>query len=255
MTKQWLMRRAVRMPVSRDTTAPISSSVCRLPFIRASARPARTSSTALAAESWLCSASTSSKPAMSSPALGGHLADARRRSDQDRLDQAQPRGFDRAFQRNLVAGMGDRRRDRRMLAGALDQPLVLLVPRRGRWRRQARSASPSPARRPCAPNSSSIRCQPAAAFVGQRRRCAARTSMHDLPAAGPRARVIVGQQAAEWRAPPAPRRAAAAGTARGTSSLSSRQAAAALGRLQAADRPAARRSRARRPCAPAGGHG
>ena len=27
ITKQWLMRRAVRMPVSRATTAPISSSV------------------------------------------------------------------------------------------------------------------------------------------------------------------------------------------------------------------------------------
>ena len=51
MTKQWLMRRAVRMPVSRATTAPISSSVCRLPFISASALPSRTSSTALAAES------------------------------------------------------------------------------------------------------------------------------------------------------------------------------------------------------------
>ena len=46
--------RAVRMPVSRATTAPINSSVCRLPFIRASALPSRTSSTALAAESWLC---------------------------------------------------------------------------------------------------------------------------------------------------------------------------------------------------------
>ena len=33
MMKQWLMRRAVRRPVSRFTTAAISSSVCRLPFI------------------------------------------------------------------------------------------------------------------------------------------------------------------------------------------------------------------------------
>ena len=37
------MRRAVRRPVSRLTTAPISSSVCRLPFISASALPSRTS--------------------------------------------------------------------------------------------------------------------------------------------------------------------------------------------------------------------
>ena len=40
------MRRAVRMPDCRDTTAPISSSVCRLPFISASTRPVVTSSTA-----------------------------------------------------------------------------------------------------------------------------------------------------------------------------------------------------------------
>ena len=65
ITKQWLMRRAVRMPVSRATTAAISSSVCRLPFINASARPARTSSTAFAAESWLWLESTSSNGVMS----------------------------------------------------------------------------------------------------------------------------------------------------------------------------------------------
>ena len=51
ITKQWLMRLAVRRPVSRFTTAPISSSVCRLPFISTSARPCRTSSTAFAAAS------------------------------------------------------------------------------------------------------------------------------------------------------------------------------------------------------------
>ena len=39
ITKQWLIRRAVRRPPSRRTTAPISSSVCRLPFIGASAWP------------------------------------------------------------------------------------------------------------------------------------------------------------------------------------------------------------------------
>ena len=47
------MRRAVRSPVSRFTTAAISSSVWRLPFISASASPFRTSSTAFAADSWL----------------------------------------------------------------------------------------------------------------------------------------------------------------------------------------------------------
>src|SRR3954468_8228050 len=62
MTKAWLIRRAVRRPPSRDTTAPISSSVCRLPFIRHSALPSLTMATALAADAWLCSASITSKP-------------------------------------------------------------------------------------------------------------------------------------------------------------------------------------------------
>ena len=58
MTKTWLMRRAVRRPVADGTTAPISSSVWRLPFISDSTSPARAISTALAAAAWLCSAGT-----------------------------------------------------------------------------------------------------------------------------------------------------------------------------------------------------
>ena len=58
MMKTWLMRRPVRRPVSRATTAPSSSSVCRLPFISSSASPWRTSSTAFAAAAWLWGAST-----------------------------------------------------------------------------------------------------------------------------------------------------------------------------------------------------
>jgi hypothetical protein len=65
MMKQWLMRRDVRRPVSRLTTAAISSSVWRLPFISASASALRTSSTAFAAESWLYWASTRRKREMS----------------------------------------------------------------------------------------------------------------------------------------------------------------------------------------------
>ena len=60
ITKQWLTRRAVRNPVSRRTTAAISTSVCRLPFISASARPSHTRRTAVSAAAWLCSASTTS---------------------------------------------------------------------------------------------------------------------------------------------------------------------------------------------------
>ena len=65
MTKQWLIRRSVRIPVSRATTAAISSSVCRLPFIRAAALCSRTRATAFTAELWLCSASTIGRSAMS----------------------------------------------------------------------------------------------------------------------------------------------------------------------------------------------
>ena len=48
----------MRRPVSRARTAPSSSSVCRLPFIRSSASPLRTSATARAAAAWLWGAST-----------------------------------------------------------------------------------------------------------------------------------------------------------------------------------------------------
>ena len=54
---------------SRDTTAPMISSVWRLPFIRASARPRGTSSTARAAEAWLCSVLTSSTSQLEADAL------------------------------------------------------------------------------------------------------------------------------------------------------------------------------------------
>jgi hypothetical protein len=74
MMKQWLRRRAVRRPVSRATTAAISSSVWRLPFISASAWPSRTRHTALAAESWLCATSTRSKPPISMAALMAALS-------------------------------------------------------------------------------------------------------------------------------------------------------------------------------------
>ncbi len=127
MTKQWLTRRAVRSPVSRFTTAPISSSVCRLPFISASALPSRTSSTALSAEAWLCGVSTIGNPAISIRMLLCYRLDPRARTDQDRRDQAEFRSLDRAAQRTLVAGMRDGRRRRRQRLAEVDQPLVFLV--------------------------------------------------------------------------------------------------------------------------------
>ena len=85
MRKTWLRRRPVRRPVSRATTAPSSSSECRLPFISSSASPWRTSSTALAAAAWLCGDvdDLASSP-RSMPSASGDLGDLRRRPDQDR---------------------------------------------------------------------------------------------------------------------------------------------------------------------------
>ena len=127
MTKQWLIRRSVRMPVSRATTAPISSSVCRLPFISAAALPSRTRATALAAESWLCADSTIGRSAMSMPMPRRHVANARRRPDQDRLDQAQPACLHRAPERDFVTRMRNRGDDRRQLLRRVDQTQILVV--------------------------------------------------------------------------------------------------------------------------------
>ena len=68
ITKQWLMRRLVRMPFSRLTTAAINSSVCRLPFISASTLPSRARRTAASAAASLCGVSTIDRPVRSSVA-------------------------------------------------------------------------------------------------------------------------------------------------------------------------------------------
>ena len=90
MTKQWLMRRSVRRPVSRLTTAPISSSVWRLPFISASALPSRTSVTAVGGRVWLCGGIHDLQLRDVDAVLLRRRLDARARPDQDRRDQAQP---------------------------------------------------------------------------------------------------------------------------------------------------------------------
>ena len=61
------IRRAVRRPVAEGTTAAISSSVWRLPFISASTWPARVISTAFMAAAWLCSTETIWNGEMSIP--------------------------------------------------------------------------------------------------------------------------------------------------------------------------------------------
>ncbi len=67
MTNTCVMRRAVRSPFPDGTTASISSSVCRLPFISAWTSPSRASATAVAAASWLCSTGTIRNGVMSMP--------------------------------------------------------------------------------------------------------------------------------------------------------------------------------------------
>ena len=67
MTKTWLIRRAVRSPVSRLVTAPSNSSECRLPFINSCALPARMVSTAFSAAAWLSGTSMISMPTMLRP--------------------------------------------------------------------------------------------------------------------------------------------------------------------------------------------
>ena len=98
MTKTWLMRRAVRRPVSLRTTSAISSSVCRLPFISASASPARTICTAFSAAAWLWAVSTICIPRDRGAARrpGG---DARVRSDQHRTYESGGRGIQRRGER------------------------------------------------------------------------------------------------------------------------------------------------------------
>ena len=114
MTKQWLMRRAVRSPVSRLTTAAISSSVCRLPFISASALPSRTSCDGLRRRTPGCAARRRS----AGPRCRCRTARATasmRAAGPTRIGAISPslRRLDRAAQRALVARMRDRGRRRR----------------------------------------------------------------------------------------------------------------------------------------------
>ena len=128
MMKTWLMRRPVRSPVSRATTAPSSSSVCRLPFISSSASPSRTSSTAFAAAAWLCGASTMRTAAEVDARVPRDLADLRGRADEDRRDQSLLAGLDRAGQRRRLARMRHGGRHRLEAAAPLEQLFVLPGP-------------------------------------------------------------------------------------------------------------------------------
>ena len=128
MMKQWLMRRAVRMPPSlRDHGAHQLVGVQAALHQRLGLARAERVRTAFAAELTLCSASTSSNDEMSS--FSRSATSRMRASGPTRIgcDEAQARGLDGAFQRDLVAGMRDGDADARQLLRSCDQPLVFLM--------------------------------------------------------------------------------------------------------------------------------
>ena len=88
------------------TTAPISSSVCRLPFISASASPARTSCDRLGRRRMAVRRRRRCGTARFEPCCG-HIADARRGPTRIGAIRPSARGFDRA------ARASSRRRDAR----------------------------------------------------------------------------------------------------------------------------------------------
>ena len=127
MTKTWLMRRPVRIPVSRFMTSESSSSVCRLPFMSSSALPVRTSSTAFSAAAWLCGTSTISMLPRSSENALATRAILLLGADEDRLDQSGLARFHGPSERGLVARMRHCGRDRALFLRRRDQAVVFLV--------------------------------------------------------------------------------------------------------------------------------
>ena len=115
------------MPACVETTAPISSSVCRLPFISASTLPEATSATAFSAEFVAVFRIDDLKAGDIEARKYGDIANAAGGADEDRLDQAQPLRLDGAFQRNLVAGMGHRNPDPLFPLRGGDQALVFVM--------------------------------------------------------------------------------------------------------------------------------
>ena len=124
MTKTWLMRRAVRRPVAPDVTARISSSVCRLPFIRSSPLAFADQRDALGGRVVAVRGVDDLVAADVDLVLGRGGGDLGARPDQDRHDDPELGGLDRPAQRGLVAGMDHDGLGGRHLLGAGDQPIV-----------------------------------------------------------------------------------------------------------------------------------
>ena len=134
MTKQWLIRRAVRRPPSRRTTAAINSSVCRLPFISASASPALHQRNRLGRGRMAVRRIDDDKAReiLAERRRGGR--DPGLRPDEDGFEEPERHRLEHRAEGSRVAGMRHRDLRLRKVAGGLQQPLILLVPLRRRRR-------------------------------------------------------------------------------------------------------------------------
>ena len=126
MMKTWLRRRPVRRPVSRATTAPNSSSVCRLPFIRTSAS-ALTDQLHGPGRRRMAVRNVDHHGVLprSIPCLLRHFLDPGSRPYEDRSDEPFRGGLERRDQRRLLARVRHRRRDRREVPAPHQQLFVL----------------------------------------------------------------------------------------------------------------------------------
>ena len=115
--KTWLIRRAVRRPVLLEVTSRMSSSVCRLPFIRSSPLACVDQLDRLRGRRFAMRHVDDLEAVDIEAVLARHCRDLGGGPDQDRNDDAGLRRLDGAAQRGLVAGMHHDGRRRRHLLG------------------------------------------------------------------------------------------------------------------------------------------
>ena len=121
------MRRPVRIPPSRETTAPISSSVCSEPFMSIWTSPLRASSTARTAAARLLAISTIATPLKSSSKCLGQAADLALPSPPDGNDQLVLVGLHGSAERYFVAGPCNGRPHRWLGVRARNHPVVAAI--------------------------------------------------------------------------------------------------------------------------------
>ena len=212
MMKQWLMRRAVRRPVSRATTA-------RHQFVGVQAALHQRLGAARAHQlhrlgRGIVAVCGVDHLEARDVEPGRRRRGSRSRADQDRRDKTELGRLDRALQRDRVAGMAHGGGHRRMLARAWRS--TGRISRAAWWQPPPQGPSWLLRRRLLLRHAEQL-LQPLEAplaFAGQ---LAARGDHlpHSRPG-GLALRLAVGQQPGVWPAPHALRRAESAGTGRGT---------------------------------------